>query len=70
MKRNIIAVMAFLIAASLNAKTEVTVYDLSAHPSVHNSGKPIVNHDGDDVTSVATPLLMMWISLSATNMVR
>ena len=50
MKRNIIAVMAFLIAASLNAKTEVTVYDLSAHPSVHNSGKPIVNHDGDDVT--------------------
>ena len=50
MKRNIIAVMAFLIAASLNAKTEVTVYDLSVHPSVHNSGKPIVNHDGDDVT--------------------
>ncbi len=39
-----------LFAISLNAKTQVTIYDIKGHLPPNNSGIPVVESDGDEVT--------------------
>lgn len=48
--RTLTALLAVLITLSINSKTQITMYDIKGHTPPHNSGIPIVDSDGDDIT--------------------
>lgn len=49
MKIKTITSLAIFFATNLNAQTPVPIQNIGNHPTVHNSGIPTVNNDGDDV---------------------
>ena len=49
--------LVMFLALSINAKTQVTMYDVKGHLQPNNSGVPIVNTDGDDVTIMSDSTL-------------
>lgn len=49
--------LVIFLALSINAKTQVTMYDVKGHLQPNNSGVPIVNTDGDDVTIMSDSTL-------------
>ena len=44
------SILMMFVASSINAKTLITIHDIKGQPPPHNSGIPIVESDGDDVT--------------------
>lgn len=57
MKRFTVLQLGLLIAIGMTAKGQIVMYDEHGIPSSHNSGVPIVNTDGDDVTIMSDSTL-------------
>ena len=49
MKKIILILFLLPVAFSVHAQKQIVIVDKSTLPTRHNSGVPIVNHDGDDV---------------------
>lgn len=50
MREIVIVAIVFVFAVKLSAQTPIPLSDLGTRPPVHNSGIPIVEENGDDVT--------------------
>lgn len=50
MKKLTISLTVLFVAMAMTTKAQVIMYDDHEIPSTHNSGVPIVDSDGDDVT--------------------
>lgn len=48
--RTLTMAFATLFALSINAKTQVTIYDIKGHLPPSNSGIPIIESDDDEIT--------------------
>lgn len=49
MKKSISFLLIFFASLTIRAQTEVTIYDSSAHPGIHNSEIPTVSSSEDEV---------------------